>query len=71
MCRATPADLDDFPGYRDKIAAMDVTPKYLRPICKGPIGAPRDLLGQDEHASRGRAPGDDEALGAGDGGNVR
>jgi 5-methyltetrahydropteroyltriglutamate--homocysteine methyltransferase len=35
--RATPADLDDFPEYRDKIAAMGATPKYLRPICKGPI----------------------------------
>jgi 5-methyltetrahydropteroyltriglutamate--homocysteine methyltransferase len=35
--RATPADLDDFPEYRDKIAAMGATPKYLRPICTGPI----------------------------------
>jgi len=35
--RATPADLDDYPEYRDRIAAMGATPKYLRPICKGPI----------------------------------
>src|SRR4030081_1382979 len=35
--RATPADLDDYPEYRDKIAAMGATPKYVRPICKGPI----------------------------------
>jgi 5-methyltetrahydropteroyltriglutamate--homocysteine methyltransferase len=35
--RATPADLDDFPEYRDRIAAAGATPKYLRPICKGPI----------------------------------
>jgi len=35
--RATPADLDDFPEYRDRIAAMGATPKYVRPICKGPI----------------------------------
>ncbi len=35
--RATPADLDDYPEYRDKIAAMGATPKYLRPICKAPI----------------------------------
>ena len=35
--RATPADLDDFPEYRDRIAASGATPKYLRPICKGPI----------------------------------
>jgi 5-methyltetrahydropteroyltriglutamate--homocysteine methyltransferase len=36
--RATPADLDDFPEYRDRIASIGATPKYLRPICKGPIG---------------------------------
>ena len=36
--RATPADLDDFPEYRDRIAAAGATPKYLRPVCKGPIG---------------------------------
>jgi 5-methyltetrahydropteroyltriglutamate--homocysteine methyltransferase len=35
--RATPADLDDFPEYRDRIAAIGATPKYIRPICKGPI----------------------------------
>ncbi len=35
--RATPQDLDDFPEYRDRIAAAGITPKYLRPICKGPV----------------------------------
>jgi 5-methyltetrahydropteroyltriglutamate--homocysteine methyltransferase len=35
--RATPQDLDDYPEYRDKIAAAGATPKYLRPICKGPL----------------------------------
>ena len=35
--RATPQDLDDYPDYRDKIAAAGDTPKYKRPICKGPI----------------------------------
>jgi 5-methyltetrahydropteroyltriglutamate--homocysteine methyltransferase len=35
--RATPADLDDYPEYRDKIAKAGDTPKYLRPVCKGPI----------------------------------
>jgi 5-methyltetrahydropteroyltriglutamate--homocysteine methyltransferase len=35
--RATPADLDDFPEYRDKMAAAGAHPKYLRPVCKGPI----------------------------------
>jgi 5-methyltetrahydropteroyltriglutamate--homocysteine methyltransferase len=35
--RATPQDLDDYPDYRDKIAAAGATPRYVRPICKGPI----------------------------------
>jgi 5-methyltetrahydropteroyltriglutamate--homocysteine methyltransferase len=35
--RATPQDQDDFPAFRDKIAAAGATPKYKRPICKGPI----------------------------------
>jgi 5-methyltetrahydropteroyltriglutamate--homocysteine methyltransferase len=35
--RATPQDLDDYPEYRDKIAASGATPKYIRPVCKGPI----------------------------------
>ena len=35
--RATPQDLDDYPEYRDRIAAAGATPKYVRPICKGPI----------------------------------
>ena len=35
--RATPQDLDDYPDYRDKIAAAGDTPKYKRPICRGPI----------------------------------
>ncbi len=35
--RATPQDQDDYPEYRDRIAAAGATPKYIRPICKGPI----------------------------------
>lgn len=35
--RAVPKDLDDYPGYRDKIAGEGQTPKYKRPICKGEI----------------------------------
>ena len=35
--RATPADLDAYPRYRDRLAAEAGTPKYLRPICQGPI----------------------------------
>jgi 5-methyltetrahydropteroyltriglutamate--homocysteine methyltransferase len=40
--RAAPADLDDFPEYRDRLTAMGATPKYLRPICKGPLSV-KDL----------------------------
>jgi 5-methyltetrahydropteroyltriglutamate--homocysteine methyltransferase len=35
--RATPQDLDDYPDYRDKIAGEGATPKYVRPICRGPL----------------------------------
>jgi 5-methyltetrahydropteroyltriglutamate--homocysteine methyltransferase len=35
--RATPQDLDDYPDYRDKIAAEGATPKYFRPICRGEV----------------------------------
>jgi 5-methyltetrahydropteroyltriglutamate--homocysteine methyltransferase len=35
--RAVPADLDEFPEYRDRLAREGATPKYLRPVCKGPI----------------------------------
>jgi 5-methyltetrahydropteroyltriglutamate--homocysteine methyltransferase len=35
--RATPADLDAYPRFRDRLAAEGATAKYLRPICRGPI----------------------------------
>lgn len=35
--RATPRDLDDFPEFRDRLAAAGDTPTYHRPICTGPI----------------------------------
>jgi 5-methyltetrahydropteroyltriglutamate--homocysteine methyltransferase len=35
--RAVPADLDDFPDYRDRIAARGETPVYKRPICRGDV----------------------------------
>jgi len=35
--RATPQDLDDYPEFRDKLASEGATPKYTRPICRGPI----------------------------------
>lgn len=37
--RATPSDLDAFPSYRDRLAKAGGTPKYHRPICRGPIEA--------------------------------
>ena len=35
--RATPADLDAYPRFRDRQAAEGTAPKYRRPICRGPI----------------------------------
>jgi 5-methyltetrahydropteroyltriglutamate--homocysteine methyltransferase len=35
--RATPADLDAYPRFRDRQAAEGTAPKYQRPICRGPI----------------------------------
>jgi 5-methyltetrahydropteroyltriglutamate--homocysteine methyltransferase len=35
--RATPADLDAYPNFRDRLAEAGATAKYLRPICRGPI----------------------------------
>jgi 5-methyltetrahydropteroyltriglutamate--homocysteine methyltransferase len=35
--RATPADLDAYPAFRDRLAASGATAKYRRPICRGPI----------------------------------
>jgi 5-methyltetrahydropteroyltriglutamate--homocysteine methyltransferase len=35
--RAVPADLDEFPDYRDRLAETGATPRYQRPVCKGPI----------------------------------
>ena len=37
MPRATPKDLDEYPEYRDRLAQSGGTPKYHRPICRGPI----------------------------------
>jgi 5-methyltetrahydropteroyltriglutamate--homocysteine methyltransferase len=35
--RATPADLDAYPEYRDRLHRSGDTVAYLRPICRGPI----------------------------------
>ena len=47
MPRAVPKDLDDFPEYKDRLARMGGTPKYHRPICRGPI-AVKDLSSLDK-----------------------
>ncbi len=35
--RATPADLDAYPRFRDRLAREGGSARYLRPICRGPI----------------------------------
>jgi 5-methyltetrahydropteroyltriglutamate--homocysteine methyltransferase len=35
--RATPADLDAYPRFRDRLAKQGGSARYLRPICRGPI----------------------------------
>ncbi len=35
--RATPADLDAYPSYRNRLAQEGGSARYLRPICRGPI----------------------------------
>src|ERR1017187_5114047 len=35
--RATPADLDAYPAFRDRLAQSGATARYLRPIGRGPI----------------------------------
>jgi 5-methyltetrahydropteroyltriglutamate--homocysteine methyltransferase len=35
--RATPKDLDDYPSFKDRLSRLGATPRYHRPICKGPI----------------------------------
>ena len=44
MPRASPRDLDDFPDFKERLAKLGATPKYHRPICRGPI-AVKDLSG--------------------------
>ena len=35
--RATPADLDAYPRFRDKLAQQGGSARYVRPVCRGPI----------------------------------
>ena len=46
--RATPADLDAYPRFRDRQVAQGSGPRYQRPICRGPISyANREPLDRD------------------------
>ena len=40
--RQVPSDIDDFPGFKARLAKIGDTPRYHRPICRGPI-AVKDL----------------------------
>jgi 5-methyltetrahydropteroyltriglutamate--homocysteine methyltransferase len=35
--RTVPSDVDDFPGFKARLAKLGETPRYQRPICRGPI----------------------------------
>lgn len=46
--RATPADLDAYPRFRDRLAAQGGSARYVRPICRGPVAYQnRDPLERD------------------------
>jgi 5-methyltetrahydropteroyltriglutamate--homocysteine methyltransferase len=46
--RATPADLDAYPNFRDRLAKAGGSARYLRPICRGPVAYEhREPLEQD------------------------
>jgi 5-methyltetrahydropteroyltriglutamate--homocysteine methyltransferase len=40
--RTVPSDIDEFPGFRSRLAKIGDTPRYQRPVCRGPI-AVKDL----------------------------
>ncbi len=52
--RATPKDLDDFPSFKDRLAKLGATPKYHRPICRGPVSV-KDLSSLHEDIERLKA----------------
>jgi 5-methyltetrahydropteroyltriglutamate--homocysteine methyltransferase len=62
--RATPKDLDEFPDYRDRLAQAGGTPKYLRPICRGPISV-RDTAPLEKDIERFRSALDNSSAVAG------
>jgi 5-methyltetrahydropteroyltriglutamate--homocysteine methyltransferase len=59
--RATPADLDAYPRFRDRLVAEGASARYLRPICRGPVAYEhREPLEHD--LSRLRAATEDEPV---------
>jgi 5-methyltetrahydropteroyltriglutamate--homocysteine methyltransferase len=60
--RATPADLDAYPRFRDRLAKEGGSAKYLRPICRGPITYEHpELLQRDLDNLRAAIDGQDVA----------
>jgi 5-methyltetrahydropteroyltriglutamate--homocysteine methyltransferase len=60
--RATPADLDAYPRFRDRLAQAGATAKYVRPICRGPIAYEhREPLERDLATFRAALEGRDVA----------
>jgi len=58
--RATPADLDAFPNWRDRQVQLGTAPRYQRPICRGPVAyADRRPLERDIARFRGGLDGVD------------
>jgi len=63
--RATPADLDAFPTFRDRQVASGAGPKYKRPVCRGPITyANPEPLRRDLAALHAAVDGRDDLTGA-------
>ena len=52
--RAVPRDLDDFPDFKERLTKLGATPKYQRPLCRGPI-AVKDLSGLHQDIENLRA----------------
>jgi 5-methyltetrahydropteroyltriglutamate--homocysteine methyltransferase len=63
--RATPADLDAFPRFRDRQVQSGAGPKYKRPVCRGPINYEhRGPLRRDLAALHAAVDGRDDMAGA-------
>ena len=60
--RRVPADLDDYPAYRAKLAAGGESPKILRPRCTGPISLKDETALQTDLANFRAALAESDAL---------